>query len=667
MSTKRTSSLTSRAIPILAYHDFNASSWKYSLDPLLFDEHLGYLQSKEYVLLNLRDYSQSAGLALSTKSLILTFNGAFKRIETILPILQKYKAKATIFVPSAHVGKKATWMNSQDNTLTLLDWEDLRSLSLMGFEIASHGHEHLQLDIAPAVLARHDISYSKILLEDHLGKPCLSFAYPYGYYNTQVRDLVRTTGFSLACTLDERVSTSESDPFALPRFTMTQDLNIARLKHLLKPKDSRYSPYSSVKTNLSRQLRRWKIPLTREPLITYEEVSSTSIKDAELSPTASVTELKKNSESIGSVSVTADSQLPSNPEVLPHNEALLIKRYDQWQRSTKEESMEEDIRPTEEVRQIEYQGEYLASCKAALRDHPYDTLREYQQLFQATEQLQTAQERQTRYAHFEKVESSYEAFTIAVQHHLETQLGIQKDLLQKHLVALNVLNNTPIQSSVERVKTLLGSYMTRLERGPLQEVEIRSTETLIQNLQQRLRSTYHRQLMQLVHQATKHNAFEVLKDIQQATRLLEQDHYPNLDKLKQSLAANIAQDKQAQQRQRKSEQFKRKLQELQTHFAPLSHLNNEKVYTLAGILEHLESQKLSFHKVSDTMQQELMHLLKEARYILSQLQKEQQATMKIAEHILTSGNLTDLFSSLHDGPVMPQSLEQIEKQLRDLN
>ena len=662
MSTKRTGTLTNRSIPILAYHSIEASSWKYAVEPSLFEEHLGFLKTQGYTSLTLADYAQSEGLALSSKPFVLTFNGGFRNFEAILSVLQKYDFKATIFVSTAYVGKKSQWMNSHDGTATLLDWEALAAMGKMGIEIASHGHEHLQLDVIPEVLARHDISYSKVLLEDKLGQPCLTFAYPYGYYNTQVRDLIRNAGYSLACSMEERVSTSESDIFALPRLVMTNSLNAGDLKYLVRQKDSGgLNPYSSLKLSVSRQLRRWNTPLRDVQDNSYIEVEN---HNSQRIPEDS---LEQNLSDVFIVSNSTSEPFQDEVDIETKQESIYVALeplhpaplHPELPLQEDQVTMVEKAL-TPERQQLELQGEYLASCKAVLLAYPDTSLLaypdtsmvQYQRLFNVVALLQESQENDLLFEDFEQIQEAYKAFELAVANNVNTRRQFQQKQIKGFLNDLQHPATALLQPLAERVKIILESHRVKLEQSALSDVEIKSMEAIMLNFKQRLDLSYRQELTRLVQKATKVNALEVLKEIQIQARMLEQGQFPNIAQLKQYLLEKIARDKSAKLIERKVRKFNDNLEEVLNLFARIKDLNNEDVYNVSSMVKHLSEQQLHFPHVSNVIQDELILLLKEAKAHLKQLIKEHQTTSLVALQILTSDTFEKTFSIFDQPPAI---------------
>lgn len=87
-------------------------------------------------------------------------------------------------------------------------------------EIGAHTVNHPLLADQPVAVQRREISESKTRLEQILGHPLSSFAYPYGKpqdYTAETVDLVRQAGFACACSGVTGVVGRTSDPFQLPR------------------------------------------------------------------------------------------------------------------------------------------------------------------------------------------------------------------------------------------------------------------------------------------------------------------------------------------------------------------------------------------------------------------------------------------------------------------
>jgi peptidoglycan/xylan/chitin deacetylase (PgdA/CDA1 family) len=94
-------------------------------------------------------------------------------------------------------------------------------------EVGCHTVTHPQLSSLNADSQRQEISQSKSRLEEVLGRPVTSFAYPYGRecdYTSETVRLVQEAGFDCACTTSVAPVERDTDPFRLPR-VQVQDMD----------------------------------------------------------------------------------------------------------------------------------------------------------------------------------------------------------------------------------------------------------------------------------------------------------------------------------------------------------------------------------------------------------------------------------------------------------
>lgn len=123
------------------------------------------------------------------------------------------------------------------STNEVLSCEEIRQLADSGLvEIGAHTVTHPVLSSIPEAVQRDEIRNSKLQLEEILGKPVASFAYPYGEradYTDKTVGIVREAGFSLACSNFKGVVQPGVDLFQLPRFVVG-DWNGDELERRLK-------------------------------------------------------------------------------------------------------------------------------------------------------------------------------------------------------------------------------------------------------------------------------------------------------------------------------------------------------------------------------------------------------------------------------------------------
>src|SRR5262249_2596988 len=87
-------------------------------------------------------------------------------------------------------------------------------------EVGAHTISHPVLSSLPADAQREEISGSRVMLEEIIGEPITSFAYPYGAeadYTSDTVNAVRDAGFEYGFCTSPGVIQKEPEPFRLPR------------------------------------------------------------------------------------------------------------------------------------------------------------------------------------------------------------------------------------------------------------------------------------------------------------------------------------------------------------------------------------------------------------------------------------------------------------------
>ena len=260
-----TSTPARRGIPILAYHSISDRPTpgleRWTLDPHLFRSHLQFLAAAGYSTVTISDLvaalAQRKDLGLAVA---LTFDDGFADFgRTAVPILAESRMCATLYVPTSFVGGNSTWLSAGNaSSRRVMSWTELRAaVSSAVVECGSHGHRHLQLDRLRPSECTDEVRRPKAILEDQLQREVATFAYPFGFHNRRTRRAVHAEGYRSACAVGQTTANAVSDPYALPRFTVTRDTDLARLAYLLKDHAGlRDRASSEVKRLAWRQWRR---------------------------------------------------------------------------------------------------------------------------------------------------------------------------------------------------------------------------------------------------------------------------------------------------------------------------------------------------------------------------------------------------------------------------
>ncbi len=123
------------------------------------------------------------------KPIILSFDDGYRDFYTYaFPILKKYNAKAVAYIISGFLDDK--------NYMTKPQIQDIYKSGLV--EIGVHTVDHIALQGAAGATAKKEIEKSKLDLEEQIGIPITTFAYPYGSFDLNALNIVRSAGYRTA-------------------------------------------------------------------------------------------------------------------------------------------------------------------------------------------------------------------------------------------------------------------------------------------------------------------------------------------------------------------------------------------------------------------------------------------------------------------------------------
>jgi peptidoglycan/xylan/chitin deacetylase (PgdA/CDA1 family) len=184
-------------IPVLSYQRITAEAGsERTLTVDEFETQLKFLKSKQFTSLTFFDLQQVVLFKkhLPPKPIILTFEGYEDNFKNAAPLLKKYDFTGVFFVQ--------TDLHSSDR-LPLMSFDQVRALFGSGHEIGSASHSRPKMNLISEDELRKEISVSKNILEKELKSKIISFAYPYGYVNEKIKQIVQENGYHFAAAIDE--------------------------------------------------------------------------------------------------------------------------------------------------------------------------------------------------------------------------------------------------------------------------------------------------------------------------------------------------------------------------------------------------------------------------------------------------------------------------------
>lgn len=208
-------------IPILTYHSIDKSGSIISTAPDVFRRQMRFLSESNYNVVTLNELTTSLvqGKAPQRNTIALTFDDGFQNFLTAaFPVLDSYGFKATVFLVTDYCGQNNEWAGNPRNfpLSKILSWDEVKELHKHGIEFGNHTRTHPDLTKITDSSVRSEIVESKAIMEDMLGNEVGSFAYPFGKFNSSVRQIVKNE-YRAACSTSLGKVESGSDFFSLER------------------------------------------------------------------------------------------------------------------------------------------------------------------------------------------------------------------------------------------------------------------------------------------------------------------------------------------------------------------------------------------------------------------------------------------------------------------
>ncbi len=205
-------------LPILNYHgievrkgEYGASlaEREYFIFKKSFRAHLEILRKEKLIPLGISELGEMRTVDSNRYAMITFDDGHISNYEHVLPLLKEFSMKAVFFIPVNLIG-----------TPGYMDGSQIRELDSNGFDIGSHGLNHIPLTWLRSEELREELLGSKKALEDQLGKRVDSFSVPRGFYNARVRQTAEEAGYQYVFTSRFGLNAAKPDFLALSRMAV---------------------------------------------------------------------------------------------------------------------------------------------------------------------------------------------------------------------------------------------------------------------------------------------------------------------------------------------------------------------------------------------------------------------------------------------------------------
>ena len=191
-------------VPIILYHRIDTSpiNSQYYVPPEKFDEEMKLLHDWGYTTITteLLIKAINEGADLPPRPILITFDdGHLNNYTTAFPIMQKYGFTGVLYIVANYMGTDQ-YMNA----------DQIKEMASAGWEVGSHSVNHLDLTSLEPERQRYEVVDSRTILEEKLGVPILTIAYPFGISNSGVIDYAHFAGYiggmSLGYTYNQGIS-----------------------------------------------------------------------------------------------------------------------------------------------------------------------------------------------------------------------------------------------------------------------------------------------------------------------------------------------------------------------------------------------------------------------------------------------------------------------------
>lgn len=230
-----------RPIPVLMYHAIGEPSCEreasYTVTPALFRRHLALLDREGWSSIGIDALVDSlrTGQSLPSRAVAITIDDGFACLHEHLGEALEHGLRCTAYVVSGALDRMARF----DRDLgirgrPMLSRSQLRELSDAGLQVGSHTVNHPDLRTLTDTALNNELNRSRQVLEQLLGRPVESFAYPRGRFDRRVRQAVMDAGYRSACCTLGGLNPAGTDVFLIRRIQAGMHLDEQALRVALR-------------------------------------------------------------------------------------------------------------------------------------------------------------------------------------------------------------------------------------------------------------------------------------------------------------------------------------------------------------------------------------------------------------------------------------------------
>jgi peptidoglycan/xylan/chitin deacetylase (PgdA/CDA1 family) len=226
-------------LPILMYHHVTVEDGKgLTISVENLEKQFNHLAENGYKTFHLKELLQLKELPKG-KNIVITFDdGYVSQLDLALPLLKKYKLKATFFVPLDFLGKTDTWNTS---SLEIMTVEQLKSLDSKIVELGFHSFYHKKYtELSNAEIEADTRRCLEFVSENGLRfSPVL--AYPYGKFpkekarNEIFKKTLKINGIEYGLRIGNRINSFPfKKPFEIERIDVKGEFSLLKFRQKIR-------------------------------------------------------------------------------------------------------------------------------------------------------------------------------------------------------------------------------------------------------------------------------------------------------------------------------------------------------------------------------------------------------------------------------------------------
>lgn len=189
--------------------------------PDRFFAQIDFLLHSGFRFINESDFLTALGRppAAGERALFITFDDGYEEIHRhVMPGLMARGISFHVFLVTDFSGRDNDWdLSLGRRPFRHLSWENVEEMAGKGVTFGSHGATHRDLIRLSEGERVDELRRSKQAIEQRLNKPVRTFSYPFGRYDSALKNLAQKAGYEAAFSLYPSHCNEKMDRFAIRR------------------------------------------------------------------------------------------------------------------------------------------------------------------------------------------------------------------------------------------------------------------------------------------------------------------------------------------------------------------------------------------------------------------------------------------------------------------